>query len=56
MLEWRADQLQRAFAQYEREIVRDYAKSDPWGRDTFLARRGYPANSVIPHRGTAGPH
>jgi hypothetical protein len=46
----RADHLTKRFPAYEREIVRDYAKSDPWGRDTHIARRGHPANSVIPHR------
>jgi len=46
----RADQLAKKFPEYEREIVRDYAKSDPWGRDNFIARQGHPANSVIPHR------
>ena len=46
----RADQLAKKFPRYEREIVRDYAKSDPWGRDDFIARQGHPANSVIPHR------
>ena len=46
----RADRLARKFPRYEREIVRDYAKSDPWGRDDYIARRGHPANSVIPHR------
>jgi hypothetical protein len=42
--------LRCQFPSYEREIVRDYAKSDPWGRDTNIARRGYPANSVLPNR------
>ena len=37
--------------EYEREIVRDYAKSDLWARDTNKARKGFPANSVIPSRG-----
>ena len=46
----RADHLTAKFPAYEREIVRDYAKSDPWGRDTNIARRGHPANSVIPNR------
>jgi hypothetical protein len=46
----RADYLCRKFPRYEREIVRDYAKSDPWGRDSNIARRGHPANSIIPHR------
>jgi len=46
----RADYLTRKFPRYEREIVRDYAKSDPWGRDNNIARKGHPANSVIPHR------
>eukprot|EP00613_Pedinella_sp_CCMP2098_P026997 CAMPEP_0171698270 /NCGR_PEP_ID=MMETSP0991-20121206/9271_1 /TAXON_ID=483369 /ORGANISM="non described non described, Strain CCMP2098" /LENGTH=266 /DNA_ID=CAMNT_0012287131 /DNA_START=98 /DNA_END=898 /DNA_ORIENTATION=- len=46
----RANRLTRLFPEYEREIVRDYAKSDPWGRDTNIARFGHPANSVIPHR------
>ena len=46
----RADHLTKHFPAYEREIVRDYAKSDPWGRDDNIARRGHPANSVIPHR------
>jgi len=46
----RADHLSKKFPRYEREIVRDYAKSDPWGRDTHIARHGHPANSVIPHR------
>ena len=45
---WRADRLHRSFPQYEREIVRDYAKSDLWARDTNKARNGYPANSMIP--------
>ncbi len=45
---WRADRLHRTFPQYEREIVRDYAKSDLWGRDTNKARKGNPANSMIP--------
>jgi len=44
---YKADRLTAAFPQYEREIVRDYAKSDPWGRDSYAARRGYPAASVI---------
>mmetsp|Transcript_54491 Transcript_54491/g.70034 ORF Transcript_54491/g.70034 Transcript_54491/m.70034 type:complete len:281 (-) Transcript_54491:415-1257(-) len=46
----RADYLTRKFPRYEREIVRDYAKSDPWGRDSNIARRGFPANSVIPQK------
>lgn len=46
----RADKLTNMFPNYEREIVRDYAKSDPWGRDTNIARRGHPANSIIPNR------
>lgn len=51
VLTYRADKIHRAFPQYEREIVRDYAKSDPWGRDSFRVRLGFPANSVIPiHR------
>jgi hypothetical protein len=44
----RADRLSKAFPQYEREIVRDYAKSDLWARDTNKARKGFPANSVVP--------
>ena len=44
----RADNLHKHFPQYEREIVRDYSKSDPFGRDSFRVRQGYPANSVIP--------
>jgi hypothetical protein len=47
---WRADYLCHHFPRYEREIVRDYSKSDPWGRDTNIARQGFPANSVISHR------
>ena len=46
----RADNLHRNFPMYEREIVRDYSKSAPFGRDSFRARHGYPANSVVPHR------
>lgn len=37
---WRADRLHRSFPRYEREIVRDYAKSDLWARDTNRARKG----------------
>ena len=48
VLTMRADRLHQSFPQYEREIVRDYCKSDPFGRDTFRVRLGYPANSVIP--------
>ena len=44
----RADDLYKQFPEYEREIVRDYSKSDPFGRDTYRARLGYPANSVLP--------
>ena len=44
----RADDLYKMFDRYEREIVRDYSKSDPFGRDTYRARLGYPANSVLP--------
>jgi hypothetical protein len=44
----RADDLYKQFPDYEREIVRDYSKSDPFGRDTYRARLGYPANSVLP--------
>lgn len=44
----RADGLYKKFRQYEREIVRDYSKSDPFGRDSYRARYGYPANSVLP--------
>ena len=44
----RADDLFKQFPDYEREIVRDYSKSDPFGRDTYRARLGYPANSVLP--------
>lgn len=44
----RADNLYKHFPQYEREIVRDYSKSDPFGRDSFRVRQGYPANSVVP--------
>ena len=43
-----ADDLFKQFPDYEREIVRDYSKSDPFGRDTYRARLGYPANSVLP--------
>jgi len=46
----RANALCKRFPQYEREIVRDYAKSDPWGRDNHIARLGHPANSIIPNR------
>ncbi|KAJ1460831.1 hypothetical protein M885DRAFT_558983 [Pelagophyceae sp. CCMP2097] len=48
VLTWRANRLYTSFPHYEREIIRDYAKSDPWGRDTFRVRLGFPANSVIP--------
>ena len=44
----RADHLHQSFPQYEREITRDYSKSDPFGRDSFRVRHGYPANSVVP--------
>ena len=44
----RADDLYKQFPEYEREIVRDYSKSDPFGRDTYRARLGYPVNSVLP--------
>ena len=44
---WRADRLHKNFPQYEREVVRDYAKSDLWARDTNKARKGNPANSLI---------
>ena len=47
----RADNLHKNFPQYEREIVRDYSKSDPFGRDSFRVRHGYPANSVVPITG-----
>ena len=30
MLTYRADKLAQKYDQYEREIVRDYAKTDPW--------------------------
>jgi hypothetical protein len=43
-----ADRLAIAFPQYEREMVRDYAKADPWGRDSNRMRRGFPANSIVP--------
>mmetsp|Transcript_57636 Transcript_57636/g.78588 ORF Transcript_57636/g.78588 Transcript_57636/m.78588 type:complete len:124 (-) Transcript_57636:762-1133(-) len=48
VMSWRADRLINAFPNYEREIVRDYAKSDPWNRNSFMARQGYPANSLMP--------
>jgi len=48
ILTHRADMLHQSFPSYEREIVRDYSKSDPFGRDSFRTRMGFPANSVIP--------
>eukprot|EP00294_Goniomonas_avonlea_P009427 CAMPEP_0114539890 /NCGR_PEP_ID=MMETSP0114-20121206/478_1 /TAXON_ID=31324 /ORGANISM="Goniomonas sp, Strain m" /LENGTH=214 /DNA_ID=CAMNT_0001724021 /DNA_START=43 /DNA_END=687 /DNA_ORIENTATION=- len=30
VLSWRADRLAAQFPQYERQIVRDFSKSDPW--------------------------
>lgn len=44
----RANKLADRFAAYEREIVRDYAKVDMWGRDSYVTRRGHPANSALP--------
>ena len=48
VMTWKADALCEGFPQYEREIVRDYAKADLWGLESNRARGGYPANSVFP--------
>lgn len=31
LLSWRANRLARSYPQYNRTIVREFSKSDPWG-------------------------